>query len=142
MEPDLPNGCAITGPPLQLHSRAFVLTSLCDCLQEHKYWEESFQVYERGIALFKWPHVRDIWRAYLSQFVERYGGAKLERARDLFRQALDSVSHTAHPLGTLAASSVFQFLDGSARHLYWIDDRTVSLLAVMPMSDMEEAQWV
>lgn len=60
--------------------------------QEHKYWEESFQVYERGIALFKWPHVRDIWRAYLSQFVQRYGGTKLERARDLFRQALDLVS--------------------------------------------------
>eukprot|EP00200_Dunaliella_tertiolecta_P010820 CAMPEP_0202386768 /NCGR_PEP_ID=MMETSP1127-20130417/68372_1 /ASSEMBLY_ACC=CAM_ASM_000462 /TAXON_ID=3047 /ORGANISM="Dunaliella tertiolecta, Strain CCMP1320" /LENGTH=927 /DNA_ID=CAMNT_0048987473 /DNA_START=101 /DNA_END=2884 /DNA_ORIENTATION=- len=57
-------------------------------LQEHKFWEESFKVYERGVALFKYPHVRDIWRAYLKQFVERYGGKKLERARDLFEHAL------------------------------------------------------
>ena len=60
-------------------------------LQENKYFEESFQVYERGIALFKWPHVKDIWQAYLSQFVDRYKGTKLERARDLFKQALDKV---------------------------------------------------
>ncbi|KAK9815714.1 hypothetical protein WJX72_008451 [[Myrmecia] bisecta] len=57
-------------------------------LQEAKHWEESFRVYERGIAAFKYPHVKDIWQAYLSQFVQRYGGTKLERARDLFRQAL------------------------------------------------------
>ena len=61
-------------------------------MQEHKFFEESFQVYERGVALFKWPHVRDIWQAYLSQFVERYKGSKLERARDLFKQALSTVS--------------------------------------------------
>ena len=30
----------------------------------------------------------DIWLAYLKQFVARYGGAKLERARDLFESAL------------------------------------------------------
>jgi hypothetical protein len=56
--------------------------------QENKFWEDSFQVYERGVALFRFPHVRDIWAAYLKQFVERYGGKKLERARDLFEHAL------------------------------------------------------
>ena len=61
-------------------------------LQEHKFWEESFKVYERGLSLFKWPHVRDLWQTYLSHFVQRYKGTKLERARDLFRQAIDSVS--------------------------------------------------
>ena len=59
--------------------------------QENKFWEEAFQVYEKGVAVFKYPHVKDIWKAYLSQFVQRYGGSKLERARDLFRQALDMV---------------------------------------------------
>jgi len=44
------------------------------CFQENKFWEESFKVYERGVTLFKYPHVRDIWRAYLKQFVERWGG--------------------------------------------------------------------
>ena len=37
-------------------------------------------------------HVLVITRlTYLSRFVERYGGRKLERARDLFEQALEKV---------------------------------------------------
>ena len=80
-----------------------------DAEQEHKFWEEAFQAYERGVALFKYPHVKDIWQAYLSRFVERYKGTKLERARDLFRQALSQVLPgagltscpcTAFPAGT------------------------------------------
>lgn len=47
------------------------------------------QAYERGIALFRWPNVYDIWNTYLTKFIDRYGGKKLERARDLFEQALD-----------------------------------------------------
>lgn len=58
-------------------------------LEEHKYFEESFKAYERGISLFKWPNVSDIWSSYLTKFIARYGGRKLERARDLFEQALD-----------------------------------------------------
>eukprot|EP00878_Enallax_costatus_P012117 GHUV01012650.1.p1 GENE.GHUV01012650.1~~GHUV01012650.1.p1 ORF type:complete len:629 (+),score=144.11 GHUV01012650.1:374-2260(+) len=57
-------------------------------LQEAKHWEASFQVYERGTSLFKYPHVADIWAAYLKSFVARYGGSKLERARDLFETAI------------------------------------------------------
>lgn len=41
-------------------------------LQEAKHWEASFQVYERGTSLFKYPHVADIWAAYLKSFVARY----------------------------------------------------------------------
>ncbi|XP_074386261.1 pre-mRNA-splicing factor SYF1 isoform X3 [Zonotrichia albicollis] len=58
-------------------------------LEEHGRFEDSFKAYERGIALFRWPHVGDLWLTYLSKFVARYGGRKLERARDLFEQALD-----------------------------------------------------
>ena len=47
------------------------------------------QVYEKGIHLFSWPSVKDIWLAYLRDFVERYSGTKLERARDLFEQCVD-----------------------------------------------------
>jgi hypothetical protein len=36
----------------------------------------------------RYPHVNDIWVAYLKQFVARYGGTKLERARDLFESAV------------------------------------------------------
>eukprot|EP00891_Asterochloris_glomerata_P006475 jgi/Astpho2/6475/fgenesh1_pm.00096_%23_6_t len=65
-------------------------------LQEHKRWEESFQVYERAVSrtMFRWPHVGSIWQAYLSQFVERYKGTKLERARDLYKQALEAAPPT------------------------------------------------
>eukprot|EP00913_Durusdinium_trenchii_P023938 g22480.t1 len=52
---------------------------------------DAFKVYERGIKVFAWPHVSDIWLTYLSKFVERYGGRKLERARDLFEQAVEKV---------------------------------------------------
>ncbi|XP_072976076.1 uncharacterized protein [Typha angustifolia] len=58
-------------------------------LEEHKYFEDAFKVYERGVKIFKYPHVRDIWVTYLSKFVKRYGKAKLERARELFEHAVD-----------------------------------------------------
>lgn len=58
-------------------------------LEESKYFEEAFKAYERGIGLFQFPYVHDVWIVYLTKFVERYGGSKLERARDLFEQVLD-----------------------------------------------------
>ena len=59
-------------------------------LKRAKYFEESFKVYEKAVSLFKWPHVKDVWLWYLTDFVERYGGTKLERARDLFEQVCAS----------------------------------------------------
>ena len=58
-------------------------------LEEHNYFEEAFKAYEKGISLFKWPNVYDIWNTYLTKFLKRYGGDKLERARDLFEQCLE-----------------------------------------------------
>ncbi|KAF2303435.1 hypothetical protein GH714_018291 [Hevea brasiliensis] len=58
-------------------------------LEEHKYFEDAFKVYERGVKIFKYPHVKDIWVTYLSKFVKRYGKTKLERARELFEHALE-----------------------------------------------------
>jgi pre-mRNA-splicing factor SYF1 len=49
----------------------------------------SYQVYERGVELFTYPVAFEIWNIYLAKFVKRYGGKKLERARDLFEQALE-----------------------------------------------------
>jgi pre-mRNA-splicing factor SYF1 len=43
------------------------------------------------VALFPYPFVYDIWIFYLTKFVKRYGGKKLERARDLYEQALENV---------------------------------------------------
>lgn len=59
-------------------------------LEENEFFELAFQAYEKGIALFRWPSVFDIWNTYLVKFIKRYGGKKLERARDLFEQCLEN----------------------------------------------------
>jgi len=59
-----------------------------DLLIENKFFEDSFKVYEKGVELFNWPHVQEIWLQYLVNFVKRYEGRKLERARDLFEEVL------------------------------------------------------
>ena len=41
-------------------------------LEENSYFEEAFKGYEKGIALFKWPNVYDIWNTYLMKFIARY----------------------------------------------------------------------
>lgn len=66
-----------------------VVVNYSKFLEENHYYEESFKVYERGIEIFGWPIAFELWNIYLQRFMERYGGSKLERARDLFEQALD-----------------------------------------------------
>ena len=58
-------------------------------LEENKYFEDSFRIYQRGIDMFGYPIAFDIWNIYLQKFIQRYGGTKVERTRDLFEQALD-----------------------------------------------------
>jgi pre-mRNA-splicing factor SYF1 len=52
------------------------------------------QAYERGVNLFGFPHVKELWLAYLTKFVERYGSRKLERARELFELAVTAAPPT------------------------------------------------
>ncbi|KAJ9103977.1 pre-mRNA-splicing factor syf1 [Naganishia friedmannii] len=76
-------------------ANAQVIVNYAQFLEENKYYEESFKVYERGIDLFQYPVAFEIWNIYLTKFVDRYirwmmqGGSKLERTRDLFEQALE-----------------------------------------------------
>ncbi|WIA16429.1 hypothetical protein OEZ85_013118 [Tetradesmus obliquus] len=93
-------------------------------LQEAKHWEAAFQVYERGTALFKYPHVADIWTAYIKSFVARYGGSKLERARDMFESALkDCPPEQAKPLFLEYAALEEQH--GLARHAMQVYERAI-----------------
>nr|CCA17964.1 premRNAsplicing factor SYF1 putative [Albugo laibachii Nc14] len=65
-------------------------------LEEHKYFEDSFRAFERGLDIFpKFPHARALWDTYLTKFVDRYKESKLERARDLYEQAVKAVPITA-----------------------------------------------
>lgn len=88
-----------------------IIINYATMLEENKYFEDSYnvrvplrkecaiangsacviaQVFEKGVALFKYPHVAPIWKLYLTKFIGRYGNKKLERTRDLFDQALQN----------------------------------------------------
>ena len=66
------------------------MVNYASLLVGNQFWEDAFRVFERALVLFGWPHSREIWAQYLTQFVARYGNDKLERARDLFEQCLAS----------------------------------------------------
>ncbi|KAI1796012.1 protein prenylyltransferase [Ganoderma leucocontextum] len=70
-------------------ANAQIIINYAAFLEENRYYEESFKVYERGTDLFTFPVSFEIWNIYLAKFVKRYGGSKMERTRDLFEQALD-----------------------------------------------------
>ncbi|XP_026463495.1 pre-mRNA-splicing factor SYF1-like [Ctenocephalides felis] len=98
-------------------------------LEEQNYFEEAFRAYEKGIAQFKWPNVYDIWNTYLSKFLNRYGGTKLERARDLFEQCLEKCPpQFAKSLFLLYAK--LEEEHGLARHAMAVYERAT--VAVLP----------
>ncbi|TFY60711.1 hypothetical protein EVJ58_g4979 [Rhodofomes roseus] len=70
-------------------ANAQIIINYAAFLEENKYYEESFKVYERGTELFTFPVSFEIWNIYLAKFIKRYGETKIERARDLFEQALE-----------------------------------------------------
>lgn len=103
-------------------------------LEEHNYFEEAFRAYEKGISLFKWPNIYDIWNTYLTKFLKRYGGTKLERARDLFEQCLENCPDKfAKSLYLLYAKLEEQH--GMARHAMSVYDRATR--AVLPEEQFE-----
>ncbi|XP_028394719.1 pre-mRNA-splicing factor SYF1-like [Dendronephthya gigantea] len=103
-------------------------------LEEHRYFEESFKVFERGVAMFKWPNVFDIWNTYLMKFIKRYGGTKLERIRDLFEQALEKCPAKFAKAFYLMYARLEED-HGLARHAMAIYDRATK--AVMPEEQFE-----
>lgn len=63
------------------------VVNYANLLEENKYFEESFKVYERGLDLFSYPVAFELWNLYLTKAVDRK--ISIERLRDLFEQALD-----------------------------------------------------
>lgn len=53
-------------------ANAQVIVNYAAFLEENKYFEDSFRVYERGVELFTFPVSFEIWNIYLSKFVKRY----------------------------------------------------------------------
>ncbi|KAJ5101756.1 pre-mRNA-splicing factor syf1 [Penicillium alfredii] len=63
------------------------VVNFANLLEENKYFEDSFKVYERGLDLFSYPVAFELWNLYLTKAVDRKIG--IERLRDLFEQAVD-----------------------------------------------------
>ena len=63
------------------------VVNYANLMEEHKYFEDSFKVYERGLDLFSYPVAFELWNLYLTKAVDRKIG--IERLRDLFEQSLD-----------------------------------------------------
>ena len=53
-------------------ANAQIIVNYAAFLEENKYYEESFKVYERGTELFTFPVSFEIWNIYLAKFVNRY----------------------------------------------------------------------
>ncbi|KAI4123287.1 MAG: hypothetical protein LQ338_005336 [Usnochroma carphineum] len=63
------------------------VVNYANLLEENKYFEESFKVYERGLDLFSYPVAFELWNLYLTKAVDRR--ISIERLRDLFEQAVE-----------------------------------------------------
>jgi len=77
----------------------------------------------------------EIWNIYLSKFVKRYGGSKLERARDLFEQALEKCpSKSCKPLFLMYAQ--LEEDHGLAKRAMSIYDRATQVVADVDKFEM------
>ncbi|KAL9058076.1 MAG: hypothetical protein Q9162_001938 [Coniocarpon cinnabarinum] len=63
------------------------VVNYANLLEENKYFEDSYKVFERGLDLFSYPVAFELWNMYLTRAVERE--ISIERLRDLFEQALE-----------------------------------------------------
>lgn len=63
------------------------VVNYANLLEEAKYYEESFKIYERGLDLFSYPVAFELWNLYLTKAVDRK--ISIERLRDLFEQAVE-----------------------------------------------------
>lgn len=79
----------------------FILLNFAKFYEDNHYYEDSFKIYEFGISLFKWPALYEIWLVYIEKFIERYGGEKLERVRDMFEKVLQQVPQQVSFIFTL-----------------------------------------
>lgn len=104
-------------------------------LDEHNYFEEAFRAYEKGIALFKWPNVFDIWNTYLTKFLSRYSGSQLERARDLFEQCIENCPPDLVKNFFLLYAKLEEE-HGLARHVMTVYERAVSSVQESDMYDL------
>ena len=67
------------------------IINYANLLIEKGYYEKAFRVYERATEQFNWPHKYEVWVSYLTALIEQYGGAKLERVREVLKASLFAI---------------------------------------------------
>eukprot|EP00494_Astrolonche_serrata_P026207 UN26468 len=102
---------------------------------ENKFFEDAFKAYERGINIFPHPHVMEIWLMYLDKFLTRYPESRLERARELFEQALETCPAGANKVLFLMYAKL-EKERGLARHALRIYDEAVKKVAKEDQDEM------
>ena len=98
-----------------------IILNYAHLLKSQNFFEDAFQIYEKGVQSFKFPHSREIWRSYLSEFVQRYKGSKIERARDLFEQCLEQ--KPSEPLEFYKSYAAFEETYGLSRRAMSVYER-------------------
>ena len=102
--------------------------------------EEAFSVFERGLAMFKYPHVLPLWRAYLASFVSIRKGSSLMRARQLFQTALSGAPRPYARELYLAAID-FETQYGSPKRAFNLYAAAVDAIPVEDGKDMYQ-RWI
>lgn len=109
------------------------VVNYANLLEEHKYYEESFKIYERGLDLFSYPVAFELWNLYLTKAVDRKIG--IERLRDLFEQAVEDCP----PKFAKTIYLMYGNLEeerGLARHAMRIYERATRAVADEDRADM------
>ncbi|KAL4732500.1 pre-mRNA-splicing factor syf1 [Fusarium chlamydosporum] len=109
------------------------VVNYANLLEEHRYYEESFKIYERGLDLFSYPVAFELWNLYLTKAVDRKIG--IERLRDLFEQAVEDCP----PKFAKTIYLMYGNLEeerGLARHAMRIYERATRAVADEDRADM------
>ena len=109
------------------------VVNYANLLEENKYFEDSFKIYERGLDLFQYPVAFELWNLYLTKAVDRR--ISMERLRDLFEQAVENVPPKfARPLFLMYGN--LEEERGLARHAMRIYERATRAVADSDRSEM------
>jgi len=109
------------------------VVNYANLLEESKYFEESFKIYERGLDLFSYPVAFELWNLYLTKAVDRKIG--IERLRDLFEQAVEDCPPRFAKVLYLMYGSLEEER-GLARHAMRIYERATRAVSDEDRADM------
>ncbi|CAD8151307.1 unnamed protein product [Paramecium octaurelia] len=102
----------------------FIIINYAQLLEDNAFYEESFKVFEAGVQLFDWPALYDLWIVYITKFIQRYRGQKIERTRNLFETVIEQVPKDKNRIFYLMYGE-FEEQYGLLNHAIEIYDRMV-----------------